>query len=112
MKTLVEKNDALAEEEEMMIYIRNTISQNLHSGIVKVEFEKVDGTMRTMYATLQAKYLPEQVDLEEAIEKRNKSTETIAVWDVEKEGWRSFRWDRVRTFATGVTLIKDEVVYT
>lgn len=110
--SLAETNDAISEEQEMQIHIKNTISSALHSGIVKVEFEKVDGTMRTMYATLQTKYLPEQVDVEEAIEKRNKSIETIAVWDVEKEAWRSFRWDRVKAFATGVTLIKDEVVYT
>ena len=110
--SLAETNDAISEEQEMQIHIKKTISSALQSGIVKVEFEKNDGTMRTMYATLQSYYLPEQVDIEEAIEKRNKSTETIAVWDVEKEGWRSFRWDSVKSYTTGVVLVKDDEVYT
>lgn len=112
MSTLAEDNDAKSEEQEMQILMQQNIRSSLGSGIVKVVFEKSNGEMRTMYATLKSNYLPEQTDIEETIAKRNKSTEAIAVWDIEKEAWRSFRWDSIKSYTTGVTLVKDEVVYT
>jgi len=95
---LVERNDAMSEEHEEQIRQRTQILTGLHSGIITVVFTKVDGTERTMKCTLNKEYLPEQKDLEEEISKRNKSDEVIAVWDVENNGWRSFRWDSVKGY--------------
>jgi len=58
---------------------------------VEIIFTKKDGTERTMKCTLQEKYLPETVGSEKA-----KNDEVLAVYDLEKEGWRSFRWDSIK----------------
>jgi hypothetical protein len=38
--------------------------------------------------------LPKQTELEEAVQKKG-STDSLAVWDLEKNAWRSFRYDTV-----------------
>lgn len=65
----------------------------LKKNIAEVVFTKVDGTARTMRCTLMEKFLPAQKDLEEHTTRKN----AIAVWDLEKEAWRSFRIDSVNT---------------
>ena len=94
----VKKMNAKIEEAEEKMRQQQQIRQGLMSGIIEVSFTKKDGTDRTMKCTLNSQYLPEQKDLEQEIDKRNKSDEVIAVWDIEKEGWRSFRWDSVKGY--------------
>ena len=94
----VERMNAKIEEAEEKMRQQQQIRQGLMSGIIEVSFTKKDGTDRTMKCTLNNQYLPEQKDLEHEIDKRNKSDEVIAVWDIEKEGWRSFRWDSVKGY--------------
>ena len=94
----VKKMNAKIEEAEEKMRQQQQIRQGLVSGIIEVSFTKKDGTDRTMKCTLNSQYLPEQKDLEQEIDKRNKSDEVIAVWDIEKEGWRSFRWDSVKGY--------------
>jgi len=69
---------------------KRQIADMLKEGIRTVKFTKVDGTERTMKCTLMESYLPEQVDIEEYVA-RDQNNEVCAVWDVEAEGWRSFR---------------------
>lgn len=68
----------------------------LHEGEVLVFFEKADGTVRNMLATLKEELLPAQVDIEETIQKKKPNPDICAVWDTENQGWRSFRWDRLK----------------
>ena len=66
------------------------LKEKLENGVTTVVFEKMDGTERTMQCTLLAEYLPEI---------KNQRTETenlINVWDVEQQGWRSFRVNSVK----------------
>lgn len=77
-------------------YLKNA----LHEGIVEVVFIKKDGTERKMKCTLKADLLPAQTDLEEAVQKKTPNPAVLAVWDLENEGWRSFRYDSVIGFAT------------
>ena len=58
---------------------------------IEIVFTKKDGTERTMKCTLMEDYLPETVGSEKA-----KNDEVLAVYDLEKEGWRSFRWDSIK----------------
>jgi hypothetical protein len=52
-----------------------------------------------MRCTLLEQFLPQQTDLEEAIERNSKkNNEVISVWDLEAEGWRSFRVDSILTY--------------
>jgi len=65
----------------------------LHSGIVNIKFTKVDGTERDMKCTLIDSIV---VPHEKKTEREKKINEDIiSVWDVEKNGWRSFRYDAI-----------------
>ena len=66
----------------------------LETEIVEIEFTKKDGTERVMKCTLQEDFLPEYDVIE--IDKDRWKKDAIAVFDVEKEDWRSFRWDSVK----------------
>ena len=61
---------------------------------VTVTFTKQDGTERVMNCTLYEGYIPvEQAPKGTA---RSKPTESLAVFDIEAKGWRSFRWDSIK----------------
>ena len=66
----------------------------LRERVVGVVFTKKDGTERVMQATLSEELIPK---VEKSATTRKKSDEALAVWDTEAEGWRSFRWDSVKT---------------
>jgi hypothetical protein len=78
-----------------MANLRVQLQDQLRSGVTTITFTKVDGTERVMKATLDPALLPEQMDIEEYISERRQNEEVLAVWDVEKEGWRSFRLENV-----------------
>jgi hypothetical protein len=64
---------------------------------VKVTFIKTDGTEREMLCTLEAdKIVPHEkkTDRVKAI-----NEEVLSVWDLEKEQWRSFRFDKIKQFS-------------
>jgi hypothetical protein len=80
-----------------MLKMETELLQCLKEGVVVIEFEKVDGTMRTMRATLSENIIPVETTTKEK-NPRKKSEESQSVWDIEAEGWRSFRWDRLRSW--------------
>jgi len=80
------------------------MKDSLHQGICKVVFTKKNGDERIMHCTLQESMLPEQVDVEELIQKKKPNPDVLAVWDVEAKGWRSFRWDTIKDFSTEFNL--------
>lgn len=63
----------------------------LEKSIVEVTFTKKDGTERIMKCTLQEDYLPETLGSE-----RKKNEDALAVFDLDVENWRSFRWDSIK----------------
>ena len=63
----------------------------LRSGNVEVEFVKKDGNTRTMLCTLKEEAIPSEFVPKGTT--KVQSDETLAVFDVEANGWRSFRWD-------------------
>lgn len=76
-----------------MAYDKSTILEAARQGIITVRFTKKNGDERTMKCTLLSEYLPQQKDIEEVSTKENSNL--LAVWDVEANGWRSFRIDSV-----------------
>ena len=76
---------------------KESIRKLAQEGGITVTFTKVDGSERVMKCTLNKTHLPEQKDLEEASTKDN--PKVLAVWDVEKSAWRSFRIDSVKEVA-------------
>ena len=78
-------------------YLRDVLKEN----ILLVTFTKRDGTVRTMRCTLKPDLLPAQTDIEEQVQNKNPTApaESLAVWDLEKAAWRSFRFDSILTFS-------------
>jgi len=84
---------------ELLEVLRSSDNQG-----VLVEFTKVDGSNRKMLCTLAESLIPEDA------RPKTKDTEVIAeaetnvaptacrVYDLEKQGWRSFRFDSVVNF--------------
>ena len=65
---------------------------------VLVTFKKKDGTDRLMKCSLKSGVVPPATKADPASQTkvRTVSDEVCVVYDVEKEGWRSFRWDSVQ----------------
>ena len=61
----------------------------------EITFTKKDGTERVMPCTLQAEVLPEI--LTESTRTKEKNMETINVWCLDKQAWRSFRVENVKS---------------
>jgi len=76
---------------------KSKVLELLHTETVDLEFVKKDGSFRAMTATLKADILPAQVDLEEAVQKKAVNPDVMAVFDLINQGWRSFRWDSLKT---------------
>ena len=66
----------------------------LETEVVEIEFTKKDVTPRVMKCTLQEDFLPEYDVIE--IDKDRWKKDALAVFDIEKNDWRSFRWDSVK----------------
>jgi hypothetical protein len=65
----------------------------LSEGVVKVSFTKVDGERRDMTCSLSSALLPQpKIDSES---KKRHNDDVLAVFDTEKQAWRSFRIDSV-----------------
>jgi WYL_2, Sm-like SH3 beta-barrel fold len=60
--------------------------------VVELTFIKKDGTERVMYCTLKEDLLP-VIEAKEETKERKVNEDVLAVYDVDAEGWRSFRWD-------------------
>lgn len=80
---------------------REELVKLLNEEVVNVTFTKLDGDERTMTCTLRENYLPEakKGDPLSQTKIRNLEEKTVVVWDVNANGWRSFRYDRVKKVA-------------
>lgn len=79
----------------MSIDEQTNLTELLRSNTVEVTFTKVDGTERVMRCTLQSQFLPESIE-KEGIKVRNPDVQSV--WDIDSNGWRSFRFDSVKEF--------------
>ena len=75
----------------------------LRQGVVTVVFTKKNGDERVMKCTLNGEHLPQiQKEATEVSEVRQTSNTSLAVFDVEAQGWRAFKWESVKQ--VGITL--------
>ena len=72
---------------------KNWLKTLLSERIVTIDFIKKDGSARTMNCTLSENKIPAQNAPKGS--GKAKSEEALAVFDVEKQEWRSFRWDSI-----------------
>jgi hypothetical protein len=73
-------------------YSRKEIVQNLEHTILSITFEKVDGTIRTMNATLLPEWIPK---LSKTFLPEGENHDVICCFDIDNLGWRSFRVNNV-----------------
>lgn len=78
------------------MFDKNIMKLALTNSVGTITFEKADGTIREMRCTLMPKYLPAQKQVEENVSPRKENDAVLSVWDLDKDGWRSFRLDSVR----------------
>jgi hypothetical protein len=89
-------NRSIEDRKRILKYI-------LRNQLCEVTFRKVDGSVRIMPCTLQPERLPAQefeivletVETEKAKKPRTENPNTIRVYCLDKEEWRSFRIDNV-----------------
>jgi hypothetical protein len=89
-----------ADEKERLIF-REWLSGLLRTEHVKITFTKKDGTVRELLATLKEEVI---VPYEKKTERtRSPNKDSISVWDLEKNAWRSFRYDSVSKVSFSVS---------
>ena len=72
---------------------KSDVMEKLKSDVINIIFTKVDGTTRSMKATLSQNIVPGEATARAT----NRSANTAqAVWDTEASGWRSFKWDSIK----------------
>ena len=84
------------------IPLREDLKMLLEQNVLVVDFTKLNGDKRVMTCTLVESYLPPAKKDDPLSQKkvREINTEAISVWDVNANGWRSFRLDRVTNIST------------
>ena len=86
--------------EDVRKQIRTKMIEELQLGEKVVTFTKVNGEKRVMTCTLDASIIPVATKEDPLSQKkvRSVSDEVLPVWDVNANGWRSFRIDSVVSF--------------
>lgn len=81
-----------------MSFDKEEVKILLRENKCSITFEKVNGETRKMLCTLDSSLIPKE-DIE-AGEKRTKveNLEVLPVYDLESNGWRSFRWNSLKEF--------------
>jgi hypothetical protein len=72
---------------------KNWLKKLLQSEVATLTFTKKDGSERVMQATLNESRIPSSEKSSESDGTRKYSDEAQPVYDIESNGWRSFRWD-------------------
>jgi hypothetical protein len=86
----------------MTIFTRDGLIDLLRHNVVTVTFTKVSGEERVMTCTLQANHIPNAPTQNGELVVETKTTSNnIAVWDVNANGWRSFRVNNVKNVSVG-----------
>lgn len=72
---------------------KELIRSTLQSNICRVKFTKTNGEVRDMVCTLRDDIVVPHEKKTERVKEVNE--DVLAVWDCEKNSWRSFRFDSI-----------------
>lgn len=88
----------MSTEEQLEIedVMWNMLLNDLRRGVVKVLFEKANGTMREMLCTLHPDRITYEFKKRESMADKVDTSEMATVWDIESEGWRKIVKVKVR----------------
>jgi len=106
----------VTEESVTKELTREEVVEMLRNDVATVTFTKADGTERVMECTLLQEVLSERITglLQGAPDKNTKAPnpDTIAVYDIPSDGWRSFRLDAVKSISFPTSIFTDDgIVY-
>lgn len=76
-----------------MVINKNELKQLLKKKTVEIKFKKKDGSDRTMNCTLVSDAVP--VYEKKTERTRPENDNVLAVWDLDKEAFRSFKLDSI-----------------
>ena len=82
---------------------KDELLEKLNSEAVSVTFTKADGSERTMLCTKMISKIPEtqhpKTDKVVKLDENGNVIETdlVTVYDLEKEGWRSFNFSKIKS---------------
>jgi hypothetical protein len=74
-------------------FVRSELQTQLQTEVLEVTFTKVNGDKRVMNCTLMEGILPSNTTENNTDKKVNE--DILSVWDVDANGWRSFRMNTV-----------------
>lgn len=77
---------------------RDDMVAALRKGVCQVEFTKVNGDFRDMRCTLNDSYIPLELKPKDDDSGVQRTLDVIRVFDINAQGWRSFRVDNVVSF--------------
>jgi hypothetical protein len=79
-------------------HVRRILIDILVEDTIMVEFKKVSGENRVMQCTLNPDMLKNKKHIVDA--PKNKNMETIRVFDMGKDDWRSFKLETIKSIQT------------
>lgn len=85
--------------EEQQAEFREWFRGVLRNERVNICFTKADGSERWLHGSLHEDLIPADKLVKSETSTRKKSEEAQVVWDIDKQDWRSFRWDSVKEFS-------------
>ena len=86
----------------MTMFTRDGLIDMLRHNIVTVTFTKVNGDERVVKCTLRGELIPNAPTRNGELVVEQKSTSNnVSVWDVDANGWRSFRVENVKNISMG-----------
>jgi hypothetical protein len=86
----------------MTMFTRDGLIDMLKNNVVVVTFTKVNGDERVMTCTLQASHIPNAPTQKgELVVEKKSNSNTVSAWDVNANGWRSFRVENVKSISMG-----------
>ena len=95
-----EPTDLLEIKPVSLLYTKDELRDLAQGHVLTITFTKADGTERVMECTLRKDLLPQaNTDISGVLSEqknRRENNMVMAIWDLEKTGWRSFRLDSLK----------------
>ena len=85
----------------MTMFTRDGLIDLLRSNIGTVAFTKVNGEERVMTCTLLSEHIPNAPTTNGELVIKESKNNTLSVWDMNANGWRSFRVENVKSISMG-----------
>jgi hypothetical protein len=89
---------AQASDDDRKLF-REWLTNVIRNERVNIHFIKADGTGRWLHCSLHPDLIPAGKLQTEQTSTRKRSEDALSVWDIDKQDWRSFRFDSVIEFS-------------